>query len=101
MNNNDKIENLYRNIDTAIYFAGGATIVGLSTAFTLASFGVSSPITLYTTAVGLGLVGGFGATLIPIKHTKYGDDKNKPLPSPTKSISETFSRFNQDKGKSI
>ena len=27
MNDNDKIKNLYRNIDTAIYFAGGQQLL--------------------------------------------------------------------------
>lgn len=101
MSNSEDNKKIYRNIDTAIYFAGGVTIVGLSTAFTLASFGVSSPITLYTTAVGLGLVGGLGATLIPVKLTKYVGDEDKPLPSPTQAIFGIFSGFSQDKGKPI
>ncbi len=84
-------ENLFRNIDTAIYFGAGLTIVGASTALTLMSFGVSSPITLATTSFGLGLVGAFASTLIPINYTKYDNTQHsKPLASPSKTIYEMF-----------
>lgn len=101
MTDSSNINELYRNIDTSIYFGAGLAIVGGSTAFTLASFGVSSPITLYTTVVGLGLVGGLVATLIPIELTNYEDkcDDKKPLPSPTKAIFKMFGLDSQGQQK--
>lgn len=96
---------LYQNIDTAIYFAAGLAIAGGSTAFTLMSLGASSPITFCTTTLGLGLIGGFGATLIPIKLTNYEDkcdykdDDKKPMSSPTKAIYEMFGLDSRGKEK--
>lgn len=95
-------ENLCRNIDTAIYFGAGLTIVGASTALTLMSFGVSSPITLATTSFGLGLVGAFASTLIPINYTKYDNTEHldtKPLTSPSKTIYEMFVKNEVEKSK--
>ena len=93
-------ENLCRNIDTVIYFGAGLTIVGASTALTLMSFGVPSPITLATTSFGLGLVGGFASTLIPIYYTKYDNTQHsKPLASPSKTIYEMFVKNDVEKSK--
>lgn len=90
--------NKYRHIDAGLYLGVGFGIVATSTALTLISFGVSSPITLVTTSFGLGLIGGLASTLIPINCTKYNDDeskpyndvKSKPLPSPSKTFFEMF-----------
>ncbi len=92
-------ENLFRNIDTAIYFGAGLTIVGASTALTLMSFGVSSPITLATTSFGLGLVGAFASTLIPINYTKYDNTDTKPLASPSKTTYEMFVKNQVEESK--
>ena len=82
--------NKYRNIDAGLYLGLGFGIVGASTALTLISFGVSSPITLVTTSFGLGLIGGLASTLIPINYTKYEHNDKKPMPSPSKSFYEMF-----------
>lgn len=92
-------ENLFRNIDTAIYFGAGLTIVGASTALTLMSFGVSSPITLATTSFGLGLVGAFASTLIPINYTKYDNTDTKPFQSPSKTTYEMFVKNQVEESK--